>query len=159
MSAAKATLPRVALAFAVGGFAWVIYRGVWGLWRYVDRSADDPGYDMWAFAPEVLGFSALVSAFEFVVCFVIAGLAWLALSGMPRWGWVRAGVIGAAAFYLVNATAFLFLPAYLLPPEGITWRSLLPGPMTIAHLTAAALVGVLIWRVAYGRQREHFVST
>jgi hypothetical protein len=146
----KAATSRLALALGFGALTWVLYRGAWGVSRYINGFAHDPDYPLWEHAPEVLGFVATAALAEFVICCVVAALVLLAIGRFRRRGGaVLAGIVAAMVVYLMNAAAFLALPSYL-SPESITLQSFLPGLKTIAHLTAAAFVGALMWRIAYG---------
>lgn len=156
---AKTTLPRVALSFVLGCVVWTLYRTAWGAWRYFNAFADEAGYDLWGVAPEVLGIIAITAIVELALCIAVAALLWVMLGRLPR-GVVLAAALAAIVFYLMNVVAFLMLPAGLrLEGGGITWQSLVPGPQTAAHIVAAALVGALIWRIAYAPARVHDART
>lgn len=146
----KVAASRLVLALGFGTLTWVLYRSAWGVSRYINGFAHDPDYPLWEHAPEVLGFVAIAALAEFVICCVAAALVLLAIGRFKRSGAVLAGIVAAMVVYLMNAAAFLALPSYLSSPEGITLQSFLPGLKAIAHLTAAALVGAAMWRIAYG---------
>lgn len=145
----EATPQRLALAFLIGLVVWVVYKALWQVPTFLELPSPVVATDLER-AAAFWGFVALASAGEFVAIAVISSVAWRTLRGG---GPIRAALLVATVRYLVDALVILLvLPELLSEPP--TWRSIVPGLRAISHLSFAAVVGAVVWRVAYRRISE-----
>jgi hypothetical protein len=149
----RASLPRAILALAVGAIAGGVFTDlIGGLAEMLFRTSDSAGlrYAHWG------GNFKMIAAWAFPPR-ILPTLEWagfLAVFGAPVWyiadrrgyrGWLSAILMGAGLSTVILGVIFLALKGWgdarvLLAAGGV-------------YILCAALVGALIWRIAYRREK------
>lgn len=86
----------------------------------------------------------------FVLALLVGLILWILLRGVSKRSWQAAVLIGAVCHYVVPA-AFIAVGMFVVL-QGVDWRVFSRGLVDIATtLAVGAVVGGVMWRVAYRR--------
>lgn len=121
----------------IGLLIWIFYKGIWDL-AHATNFAKERGVEDAGFLAQIVLFSGIGNAVEFVAWFVLAVLLWIVPYRLGHRAALVAALLGAASLYLVSALTLFFFNGGA--SGEIDWSRFQPGLISMVHFAAAGAV-------------------